>query len=91
MREEFKNAFKELSIDDKRNELNNEMEVAYSLLCAIKQFLGVNVSENEFIRNYDIVQDSNLNESDVLDLLYCDFYVIQKNIIDIADYIMNKK
>lgn len=90
MREEFKKAFSDLDLSDKRNELNNEMEVAFRVLQTIKENIGYNDTEEETIRNYDIVKDANLSESELLDLLYCDFYLIQKNIIDIADFLINK-
>ena len=90
MNESFKDAYHQLSISDKRNELNNEMELAYRLLLAIKRQIGSNQNENEneSITNYDISKDANLSESEMLDLLYYDFYIIQKNIIDIADTLM---
>ena len=90
MREEFKKAFSDLDLSDKRNELNNEMEVAFRVLQTIKENIGYNDTDEETIRNYDVVKDANLNESELLDLLYCDFYLIQKNIIDIADFLINK-
>lgn len=89
MNDEFKQAFSELSVDNKRNELNNEMEVAFRMLKVIKKTLGCDIRD-EHIANYDIVNDANLDEGQMLDWLYADFYIIQKNIIDIADAIIQK-
>lgn len=89
MNEEFKRAFSELSIDNKRNELNNEMEVAFRMLKVIKKTLGCDIRD-EHIANYDIVNNADLDEGQMLDWFYTDFYIIQKNIIDIADAIIQK-
>jgi hypothetical protein len=88
MREEFKKAFSELSISDKRNELNNEMEKAFTMLSTLKQAVSSPLNEGDSIRNYHIVNDDKLSESEMLDLIYYDFYIIQRNILDLVDKII---
>lgn len=88
MREAFKQAFRDLPINDKRNELNNEMEKAFTMLNTIKQKVGCPINEEDAIRNYHIVNDENLTESEMLDLIYFDFYIIQRNILDLTDKIV---
>lgn len=91
MSEEFKKAYSELDIEDKRNELNNEMKVALKMLDIIKQTIGVEIDSEDAIRNYDTVSDNTLSESEMLDILYFDFHVIQKNILDVAESIISKQ
>lgn len=91
MNESFKQAYHELSLSDKRNELSNEMELAYGMLSALKEHLKIEQNQNEKLRNYDIINDENMSESDMLDLLYYDFYIIEKNIIDIATKLSKKE
>lgn len=91
MNPEFKNAFHELSLDDKRNQLNNEMESAFRMLQILKQTLGVPIDSEDQIRNYHMANDANLTESEMLDHIYFDFYTIEKNILDIAQTIIDKQ
>lgn len=90
MSEEFRRAYRELELEDKRNELNNEMKVVLKTLEIIKQTIGVKIDSEDEIRNYHTVNDSNLSESEMLDILYFDFHVIQKNVLDIADALISK-
>jgi len=90
MSDEFKKAYSELELDDKRNELNNEMKISLRLLNVIKQTIGVDINSEDTIQNYHILDDHNLSESEMLDRIYYDFYLIQKNILDIADSIIKK-
>lgn len=91
MNPEFKNAFHELSLDDKRNQLNNEMESAFRMLQILKQTLGVPIDSEDQIRNYHMANDANLTESEMIDHIYFDFYTIEKNILDIAQTIIDKQ
>ena len=91
MREEFKEAFRQLSLDDKRNQLNNEMESAFQMLQVIKQAKGIPFNREDSIRNYHMAEDADLTESEMLDYIYFDFYTIQKNIIDIAHSLINNQ
>lgn len=90
MNEKFKQAYHELSLSDKRNELNNEMELAYEMLLALKKHIGLEPNLDEKLINYDIIKDETMSESDLLDLLYYDFFIIEKNIIDIATKLSKK-
>ena len=90
MNEKFKQAYHELSLSDKRNELNNEMELAYEMLLALKKHIGLEPNLDEKLINYDIIKDETMSESELLDLLYYDFFIIEKNIIDIATKLSKK-
>ena len=91
MNPEFKNAFHELSLDDKRNQLNNEMESTFRMLQILKQTLGIPIDGEDQIRNYHMANDASLTESEMLDHIYFDFYTIEKNILDIAQTIIDKQ
>ena len=66
MRQEFVEAFEALSLDDKRNQLNNEMESAYKMLQVIKQTINGPVERDEQIRNYHMAEDADLTEEEML-------------------------
>ena len=91
MRQEFVEAFEALSLDDKRNQLNNEMESAYKMLQVIKQTINCPTERDEQIRNYHMADDADLTEEEMLDRLYFDFYVIERNILDIADTLIRER
>ena len=88
MDDALKEAFSKLSVNDKRNELNNEMEMAFRMLKDIKSVINAPDDETVKIRNYHMVHDANMTESEMLDQLYMDFHVIQKNILDLADKVL---
>lgn len=87
MREDFVNAYRQLSLDDKRNQLNNEMATTFRVLNILKQNIGMQLSDDQ-IRNYHIADDANLSESDMLDYIYFDFYRIQRSLLDVADILL---
>ena len=91
MRAEFKEAFRQLSLNDKRNQLNNEMEASFRMLQLLKQTMGIPIDTEDTIRNYHMADDADLTESEMLDQIYFDFYTIQKNILDVAHTIINKQ
>ena len=88
MRPEFKESFRQLSLNDKRNQLNNEMEASFRMLQLLKQTMGIPIDTDDTIRNYHMADDADLTESEMLDQLYIDFHVIQKNILDLADKVL---
>ena len=90
MRPEFKEAFRALSLDDKRNQLNNEMEATFRMLQLLKQTMGMPIDTDDTIRNYHMANDADLTEEEMLEYIYFDFYTIQKNVLDVADTIINK-
>ena len=90
MRADFVEAFDALDVDEKRNQLNNEMESSYELLQLIKRSIDCNVERDEAIQNYHMADDADLTESEMLTRLYFDFYIIQRNILDVADKLMRE-
>jgi hypothetical protein len=91
MRPEFKESFRQLSLNDKRNQLNNEMEASFRMLQLLKQTMGIPIDTDDTIRNYHMADDADLTESEMLDNIYFDFYTIEKNILDVAHTIIENK
>jgi len=91
MRLEFKESFRQLSLNDKRNQLNNEMEASFRMLQLLKQTMGIPIDTDDTIRNYHMADDADLTESEMLDNIYFDFYTIEKNILDVAHTIIENK
>lgn len=79
MTEEFKNAFSNLSIDEKRNQISNELIVIFELIKLKEESLKLPSVLS--IKNY--ASNSNISESEMLDFLYEDIYNIQKELITI--------
>ena len=79
MTEEFKKAFSNLSVDEKRNQINNELIIISELIKLKEKSLNLPsvLSVKEYISN------RNISESEMLDFLYEDIYNIQKELITI--------
>ena len=72
MTEGFKKAFSNLSVDEKRNQISNEL-LMISELIKLPSVLSV--------KKY--ASNSNMTESEMLDFLYEDIYNIQKELITV--------
>ena len=79
MTEEFKKAFSNLSVDEKRNQINNELIIISELIKLKEKSLNLPsvLSVKEYISN------RNISESEMLDFLYYDIYKKQKELITI--------
>ena len=79
MTEEFKKAFSNLSVDEKRNQISNELIIISELIKLKEKSLNLPsvLSVKEYISN------RNISESEMLDFLYEDIYNIQKELITI--------
>ena len=85
MSEEMKNAYDVLDINNKRNQLSNELIIMYEL---IKKFENVRgVSPITQVKNYDIINDANLTEEQMLTFFYEDVYNIQQELITLLSMI----
>lgn len=81
MSEEFKKAFSSLSVNEKRNQISNELLIISELIK--KMELNIGIPSVLDVKNYNSTSDSNLNESEMLDFIYEDIYNIQREIITI--------
>ena len=81
MSEEFKIAFNKLSINDKRNQISNELLLIGELIKSIESKYEISNSLN--IKNYDITKDIHMTEDKVLTYIYENIYSIQRELITI--------
>ncbi len=79
MTEEFKKAFSNLSVDEKRNQINNELIVISELIKLKEKSLHL----PSILSVKDYISNGNISESEMLDFLYEDIYNIQKELITI--------
>lgn len=77
MKEELKQAFSNLPISEKRNQISNELIIIAELIKNQEDILKIPSVLK--VKNYDI--NSSLSESEMLDFLYEDIYNIQKELI----------
>lgn len=89
MKQDFKNAYSKLSLNDKRNELSDEMLAIGELLKTMQNMLGL-VESTVNIKNYDTKTQNKLTEDEILTFFYEDIYVIRRELITVL-YLMSKK
>ena len=83
MSEEMKNAYRQLDINDKRNQLSDELLIIFELIKRYENAKGINPITQ--VKNYDIVNDKNLNEDEILTFFYEDVYNIQQELITLLN------
>ncbi len=88
MNEEFKNAYKTLTLNEKRNQLSNELMLIGQLIKNMETSFGVQSILN--VKNYDSQNDSNLSENEMLDFIYEDVYNIEKELLTAFKIISSK-
>lgn len=77
MTEEFKQAFSNLSVDEKRNRISNELIIIAELIKLKEEALKLPSVLS--VKNYE--SNSPMSESEMLDFLYEDIYNIQKELM----------
>ena len=85
MSDELKNSFDILDINTKRNQLNKELLVIYEIIKKFEE--SKNITPLSSVKNYDIVKDKNLTESEMLTFFYEDIYNIQQELITLLNII----
>lgn len=85
MSEEMKNAYRQLDINDKRNQLSDELLIIFELIKRYENAKGI--SPITQVKNYDIAKDSNLNEDEILTFFYEDVYNIQQELITLLNVV----
>ena len=85
MSEEMKNAYRQLDINDKRNQLSDELLIIFELIKRYENDKGINPITQ--VKNYDIVNDKNLNEDEILTFFYEDVYNIQQELITLLNVV----
>lgn len=89
MSEEFKNAFDKLSINEKRNQISDELLIIGELIKNIENKYNIQSILN--VKNYDTNKNNELTETEMLSFIYEDIYNIQKELITILTAINLKK
>lgn len=77
MNENFKKAFSNLSIDEKRNQISNELIIIAELIKLKEGSLKL----PSILSVKDYASKSEMSESEMLDFLYEDIYSIQRELI----------
>lgn len=77
MTEEFKQAFSNLSVDEKRNRISNELIIIAELIKLKEEALKLPSVLS--VKNYE--SNNPMSESEMLDFLYEDIYNIQKELM----------
>ncbi len=85
MSEEMKNAYSMLDINDKRNQLSDELLIIFELIKRYENAKGINPVTR--VKNYDTVNDKNLNEDEMLTFFYEDVYNIQQELITLLNVV----
>ena len=85
MSEEMKNAYNMLDINDKRNQLSDELLIIFELIKRYENAKGINPVTR--VKNYDTVNDKNLNEDEMLTFFYEDVYNIQQELITLLNVV----
>lgn len=88
MNEKFKNAYKNLTLNEKRNQLSNELMLIGELIKNVENTFGIQSVLN--VKNYDSQNSFNLSENEMLDFIYEDVYNIQKELITVFTAISSK-
>ena len=85
MSEEMKKAYTQLDINDKRNQLSDELLINFELIKRYENAKGINPIIQ--IKNYDVAKDKNLNEEEMLTFFYEDVYNIQQELITLLSIV----
>lgn len=85
MSEEMKYAYSLLDINHKRNQLSDELLIIFELIKRYENAKGINPITK--VKNYDIVNDKNLSEDEILSFFYEDVYNIQQELITLLNLI----
>ena len=85
MSEEMKNAYMQLDINNKRNQLSDELLIIFELIKRYENAKGINPVTQ--VKNYDTVNDKNLNEDEILTFFYEDVYNIQQELITLLNIV----
>lgn len=76
-------AFDKLNINDKRNQISNELLIICELIKKFENVKGINPMIN--VKNYDGNSDNRLSEDEMLTFFYEDIYNIEQELITLLN------
>lgn len=85
MSDKMKNAYKMLDINNKRNQLSDELIMMYELIKKFENDRGINPITQ--VKNYDSLNDYDMTEDEILTFFYEDVYNIQQELITLLNVI----
>lgn len=88
MSEEFKSAFDKLSINEKRNQISDELLIISELIKNLENKYNINSILN--VKNYDTNKNNDMSETEMLSFIYEDIYNIQRELITVLTAISMK-
>lgn len=77
--------FHELDVNDKRNQISNELMIIGELIKNYENKYGVQPLKS--IKNYDQVNDRDLDESAILTFFYEDIYNVEQELITLLNVV----
>ena len=89
MSTELLNSFDILNINEKRNQISNELITIHELIKQIETKHGITPITS--IKNYDIEKDKDLSEAEILTFLYEDIYNVEQELISLINIEENLK
>lgn len=85
MRSEFIESFDKLDINTKRNQISTELLIMYEL---IKKYeASKNIAPITSVKNYNMITDANLKESEMLTFFYEDIYNLEQELISLLSIV----
>lgn len=88
MSTELLNSFDVLSINDKRNQIINELVLIHELIKVHEKLVNINPITS--IKNYNINSDKELTEAEMLTFLYENIYNVEQELITLLKLLENK-
>jgi len=88
MSEEFKSAFDKLSINEKRNQISDELLIISELIRNLENKYNIDSILN--VKNYDTNKNNDMSETEMLSFIYEDIYNIQRELITVLTAISMK-
>jgi len=79
---EFKEVYDKLSVNDKRDQLSNELMFIAEVIKGIRESIGTDIYPFE-VKNYDSVSDIYMTEDDFLTFVFEDVYNIKTELVNI--------
>ena len=81
--------YSDLDLDQKRNQINIELEIIGELIKKVEAVYNIPVSLN--VKNYDIAKEKKMSEDEMLSFFYEDVFNIERELITLLTYISSIK